>query len=503
MQGIDRPTATRTGSPHHHRPGRPRLAASLAALGLSLLVAACARSRNPHADLALIYNRPARDIGVERTPVVVIPGILGSKLKAEGDDRLVWGAFTYKAAITADADKPGPRRLIALPMRQGAALHELTDDVAAAGVLDTLEVDTALFVRGLQFAAYRDILATLGTGKYLDPELAGSPDSPLFYGGDIDYGNAHFTCYQYGYDWRRDISEQAAHLDEQIGAAQDAVRNARKLPPGTPVKVDVVAHSMGGLVLRYYLRYGAVRLPDDGSLPPLTWGGAANVRRAVLVATPSAGSPLSLDQLIDGWALKPITPHYRASILGSFPAVYQLLPRVRHARVVDESGAAINLYDPAVWRRYGWGLADPDEDSVLQDLLPDVASKDERRAIALDHLAKCLARAEQLHRALDVPATIPAGTTIHLFVGDSEKTTSRLRVDDRGRLHVDERSPGDGTVARDSALMDERLGGQWSPGLKSPEAWTSVHFIAEDHLGLTRSAEFSDNLLFLLLEAPE
>ncbi len=43
---------------------------------------------------------------------------------------------------------------------------------------------------------------------------------------------------------------------------------------------------MGGLVLRYYLRYGAQPLPEDGSIPRLTWAGAANVANAILVATP-------------------------------------------------------------------------------------------------------------------------------------------------------------------------------------------------------------------------
>jgi len=63
-------------------------------------------------------------------------------------------------------------------------------------------------------------------------------------------------------------------------------------------------------------------------------------------------------------------------------------------------------------------------------------------------------------------------------------------------------APGDGTVLRSSALMDERLAGEWSPHLRTPIRWTNVTFLFADHIGLTSSPAFSDNVLYLLLEAP-
>ncbi|TFG77481.1 MAG: hypothetical protein E4H21_03260, partial [Thermodesulfobacteriales bacterium] len=62
--------------------------------------------------------------------------------------------------------------------------------------------------------------------------------------------------------------------------------------------------------------------------------------------------------------------------------------------------------------------------------------------------------------------------------------------------------PGDGTVTRSSALMDERAGGIWTPHLKSPVNWSNVMFLFTDHLGLTKDPAFSDNVLYLLLEQP-
>jgi hypothetical protein len=44
-------------------------------------------------DLEAIYGERARATATTRTPVVVIPGILGSKLYDPASQRNVWGAF--------------------------------------------------------------------------------------------------------------------------------------------------------------------------------------------------------------------------------------------------------------------------------------------------------------------------------------------------------------------------------------------------------------------------
>jgi hypothetical protein len=186
-------------------------------------------------------------------------------------------------------------------------------------------------------------------------------------------------------------------------------------------------------VLRYYLRYGPDPLPDDGSLPELDWEGARYVENAILIGTPSGGSVLTLEQLVEGVNFASlITPTYRPAVLGTMPGLYQLLPRTRHARVVEAgSGRAIDVFDPGEWERRGWGLADPDQDGVLRQLLPSVEDSGERRAIALDHLAKSLAKAEQLHRALDVPAAPPEGLSMALIAGDAHPTPDTMEVDGR------------------------------------------------------------------------
>ena len=68
-------------------------------------------------------------------------------------------------------------------------------------------------------------------------------------------------------------------------------------------------------------------------------------------------------------------------------------------------------------------------------------------------------------------------------------------------IKVVEKRPGDGTILRSSALMDERLGIDWTPILPSPIAWRNVNFVYKDHLGITTDHNFTDNLLYLLLES--
>lgn len=456
----------------------------------AIVLTGCLGKREKTPDLGAIYDVPAQNIGDARVPVVVIPGILGSKLDDESGVK-VWGSFTFGAA---DADTAEGARLIALPMEVGVPLDALRDNVRPVDVLDVIQVDIGL-LRGIELGAYVDIMRTLAAGKYRDQSLGRS--------GAIDYGGMHYTCFQVPYDWRRDISEQAAALEAMILEAQDINREALGLNEDEPLKVDVIAHSMGGLVLRYYLRYGTQELPDDGSLPEVTWEGAQNVRQAILIGTPNSGAVNALSQLIDGLNLNPLFPNYRPALLGTMPAIYQLLPRSRHMTVIDqETDEALDIFDIGVWERYGWGLADPDEDKTLRKLLPEVETAEERRAIAMDHLEKCLARADQLHRALDRPALPPDGTTISLFAGDAERTPMVLSVANTGKVRVHESVAGDGTVTRASALMDERAGGEWEPHLQSPVEWDRVQFIFADHLELTRDPSFVDNILFMLLETP-
>ena len=490
-----------------------------AALGLLLpMISAGCTQKIPMPDLGDRYNRTAQYHGPDRNPVIVIPGILGSKLTHPPTGTRVWGAFEGGAADPGTAEGA---RLIALPMAEGKTLKELTDDVESDGSLDSVRL--SLFGLPIELEAYAQILGTLGVGGYIDDQLGDS--------GAIDYGTDHYSCFQFDYDWRRDNVENAHKLLAFIKTNRKVVQqNLAEDYGGKPddydVKFDIVAHSMGGLLTRYMLRYGDADLPPEGETPEVTWAGAVYVDRVVLVGTPNAGSISALVQLIEGAKFSPLHSGYSPEVLGTMPSIYQLLPRDRHERVdwepenVPLGAAAQQIAQPLIalsegrpvppqsifaasrWTWSGWGLANPENAETLEQLLPDAHPADRQR-IAIDHLEKCLERAEHFHSALDFPAEPPPGLSLVLYAGDGVPTPDVAELTPFGGILRTTESSGDGTVTRESAVMDERLGTDWEPHLVTPIDWTDVNFLFTDHLGLTADPVFADNVLYLLLESPK
>jgi pimeloyl-ACP methyl ester carboxylesterase len=471
--------------------------ARVVCLGLVIGSLACAAGAGREPEFSLLYTPAARHHGPERNPIIAIPGILGSKLRDPATGELAWGAFEGGAA---DPARPEGARLIALPIDALRALGELRDELAPSGVLDKLHIRLAGIPIDIQ--AYAGILATLGAGGYRDEALG--------LAGEVDYGRDHFTCFQFDYDWRRDNVENAQRLHAFIEHKRAYLQREYAERYGienADVKFDIVAHSMGGLLARYFLMYGPQDLPADGSLPPLTWQGAQRVERVILIGTPNAGSAEALLQLVAGRKIGPTLPFYSPAVLGTFPSIYQLLPRSRHAPALwdDARGEPIaDLLEPELWVRNKWGLADPEQAAALATLLPDVPEPERRRALALAFQRRALERARAFQAALDrSDAQPPAGLELLLVAGDAAQTPAQLRVErGTGRVSVLRSAPGDATVLRTSALLDERAGGAFRPGLDSPLSFRQVLFLPETHLGLPRSPVFRDNVLWWLLEQP-
>lgn len=426
--------------------------------------------------------------GIDRHPVIVIPGIFGTQLTDSETKKIVWGKFTGKEMVANFSATQ--LRLLSLPMEEGKNLADLRDTVAPSGVLEAVKV--RLFGLPLHINAYKDMTDALEFGGY--------------YGGYTKEGagRKYDTSFTFGYDWRRDLVDTAKQLHAFIQEKKKYLQQKYEEVYGVKdydVKFDIVAHSMGGLITRYYLLYGDADLPADGSAPEVTWAGARNIGKAVIVGTPNAGYLDAFTELVEGMVFAPGVPKIEPAAVGTWSTLYEMMPFPSLNMVVDEKGEKLDLYDPALWIRMKWGLADPRQEKELAKLLPDVTSSEKRREIALDHLKKSLDRAKQFAGAVSVNAVPPSGLGLHLFVGESILTNARASVEENtGKVKIVKQLPGDGKVSAISAIFNksaENKGG--GPFVRSPIHWNSVTFLFAAHMGITRDPVFISNMLYILL----
>jgi hypothetical protein len=278
-------------------------------------------------------------------------------------------------------------------------------------------------------------------------------------------------------------------------------------------------------------------LPADAAPPTVTWAGARHISRIFMFGTPNEGSMDALATLLYGYSvnegLRPrvgiLRKTARESIV-TLPAIFQLLPHAATARFLDDNLAplAVDLYDPATWRRYRWSpLNEPDyrarfKAGLLRD--ENVPRPAGDPAVLDAYLAAVLARARRFHEALDVTPAVPAPVPLYAFGGDCEETLAavvvtrdaktgdtltltsprELRTEDgrtltRAAVLRAMYAPGDGRVTRDS-LLGTHLGTERrSPLLATPLPLAYALFICDLHGHLQSNKTLQDNALTLLV----
>ncbi len=426
--------------------------------------------------------------GIERRPVIVIPGIFGSRLVDSVSGGTVWGEFTGKETLANFAIKQ--LRLLSLPIENNPQLAGLKDTVVPDGVLETIQA-RVLGVH-VHINAYKDMIDALEFGGYYGADSKGGE------------GRKYDTSFTFGYDWRKDLPGTAKKLHAFIQEKKRYLQLKYEELYGVKdydVKFDIIAHSMGGLITRYYLLYGDADLPADGSAPAVTWKGAKNIAKAVIVGTPNAGYLDAFTELVEGMIFAPGVPKIEPALLGTWSTLYQMMPAVAPGMVMDDKGGKFDIFNPDLWIRMKWGLADPGQSKMLEKLFPDIKSPEARREAALTHLRERLDRARQFTNAVGVDAVPPAGLSLHLFVGESILTNAQASVDvETGRVTVVKQLPGDGKVSAVSAIFNKNIGNKkGGPFVQSPIHWSSVTFLFAAHMGITRDPVFISNMLYILL----
>jgi pimeloyl-ACP methyl ester carboxylesterase len=400
----------------------------------------------------------------------------------------IWGEFSGLDGFSLPDWKI---RALALPMVMHKPLKSIFDNTVPAGALNTVKVK----ILGITFTenAYLNLVNALHDGGF-QPE-----------GRPLDPGKNFYNLFQFSYDWRRDLQESASKLHEYILKKRKYIQKQYEALYGIKnfdVHFDLIGHSMGGLVSRYYLRYGTAELPEENETPNVTWAGAKYVDRLVILGTPSAGYLDTLLEMQKGTEMPP----FPSALLSTWLTYYQMMPDSSTRSVVYEQDPSktVDIYDFQTWVRMKWGLANPKQEEVFKILFPNVKNKTKRRLIAFDHLKKCLKRARRFKRAMNVRAVHPASLKMHLVLGNAVKTTRLATANAKtGELKVIKYGPGDGKVLASSAMYDERAGQKtWLPFFYSPIDWNSIIQLRAAHMGITTDPAFKDNILFLLSSMP-
>jgi hypothetical protein len=324
--------------------------------------------------MAVEVDRP-----VTRDAVIVIPGIMGSTLVDTDSGDTLWGLNKAGWWVGAWTTGNTLKRLAVTDQERSGTVGR----IRAVGLLRF-----PAFAPILQgFEPYTDLLAGIG-------RVVADRDA---------------IC-EFAYDWRLSVEHNAGEL-AKVAAAH--LSRWRSHPKGSAdAKVVLVAHSMGGLIARYFSHV-------------LDAGG--DVRTTVTLGTPYYGSVKAAHILASGRGAPLPLPHRRLRRLcATMPGLHDLLP---FYRCLDEGATArrISASDVA-------GLGGD-----------------------LDLATESIARHERLMSG-------PAGD-LRLLVGTEQPTMQSMsvtggvltplmhtcHVDDQGRVVRREDLAGDSTVFRRSA----------------------------------------------------
>jgi pimeloyl-ACP methyl ester carboxylesterase len=418
-----------------------------------------------------------------RNPVILIHGFMGAKLQHARTQRSVWGRVR-NLFLRGKGDD------LALPIDQQPLLAN-RDNLVAYEICDS--------VGGVDF--YSPIVRALR-------DVAGYDI------GDIEHPHPGENLYVFAYDWRRDNVESAQALGEAIERIVEA--------HGRPdLKIDLVAHSMGGLVARYYVAYGTEDVLERDPLPAPTYAGARHIDKLVLIGTPNEGSLTAFRVMHLG-----ITRSLSAQALFTMPSIYQLFPGKDAKPFVDARGNTLplNLYDADNWVRYGWSAYQP---HVLAQMRSQLPRRERKSAEAFQTLREqmyaflksALERADLFHQALSRADGQSVGVRFYSFGSDCIPTQARaVLLQEDGvwkvafsaeEMHASAAhsnllqdllfAPGDGSVTLASLLAQDPT----TSGFSEPSvAFTHTVFLCEQHGFLTRNAVFQNNLFHVLANEP-
>lgn len=215
-----------------------------------------------------------------RVPVVIIPGIMGSYLNHDDEGKTeVWLSLS-KMALSNDDYLDD----LLLPIN---GFINTENNIISAGILDTVNV------LGFKIDFFDGLITKLKSDGYVE-------------GKDL---------FVFPYDWRLDVVDNVmGNKYSKVESLKDKIDKV--LRESKSDKVDIVAHSMGGLLAKYYIKNVD----------------ATKVNRFVDIGTPHLGAPKAAKVLNYGdnmdikFGMFGLNPLEIKKISQNMPSAYNLLP---------------------------------------------------------------------------------------------------------------------------------------------------------------------------------
>ena len=382
--------------------------------------------------------------------VIVVPGYYGTRLVRESDGSLVFISLNQVLFGSQALTIPVP----------GLGFGETTA-LQPDGILDEVRVVPLLY----SVDVYGSLLERLRS-----------------------FTNTSRDVIPFTYDWRGDLMEAVRSLDVLI----------RRLRGEGKKDISIVAHSMGGLIVSYYLRYGT----QDIDTAVETWEGAGEISRVVMAGVPFLGAMNSFRNMNYG-----ATFGWNSSLLSyeayaSFPASYYLLPVADSDELLTPELKPLHgvIRNAGQWRQSEWGLL-KNKQTLSKEII------DGRAAYLSFWLRRSKQFLERLHAPLSTPsphqpsllyqyATGTSTLAKGVWTGNPGKGPDSLLFEDPDPVaagpagnHPTVYADGDGTVTVSSAWLPTAYRQSFQPTIRDYEA---------GHTELVTTPDIQDDIIKFL-----
>ncbi|MBR1966448.1 MAG: hypothetical protein IKA22_07550 [Lentisphaeria bacterium] len=396
-----------------------------------MIISGCVKHTEGYQSVKLSSEIPTNDSSA-KNPVIIIHGLFGAELFS-ADNENIWGKFSYQRIL----DKKILLQLAFSPLRVGSIMMHA--EIAPGNVPVYRLKNYSLLLNALK-----------------------------------KFGYSEKNLFIFAYDWRQSVPENAIEFHKFI------LEKSKYFPAGQ--KFDIIAHSMGGLISRYYLQYGPQQLPAGG-LPALSNEGSDHVEKLFVFGTPNCGYADTVLELCNGLAFVQGSAKYRPALLGTFKSYFCMLPHPgANAFIYSDDGSSVDIYDIETWKKLNWGLASAKSDTLFFRTHND----------ALKCLAKNLSLGRQFANAMHKPMPRKKNLKLYLFAGNAFDTVSQCSVNRKtGKITAAKYAPGDGKILFKSAFGHALI------------PWDGIYLFGASHMGLFISNEALRNLDFLLQKEPD